>query len=193
MSDDLDRRSLDLLVAIADRSIRAAVRDGRTWTPDLTEVPEVLRRPGAAFVTLHRLGRLRGCIGTLTAGRPLAWTVADRARSAALEDPRFPPLREHELDALDISVSVLGAPERLDVDGYDELVGALRPGTDGVLVEAGWSSATFLPAVWAELPDPERFVAALWQKAGLRPHAWPHDIRVSTYAAIEASGACSRG
>ena len=185
--DDLGAEDLAALVGIAERSIRLAVLDGRSWYPDLAEVPAALRRDGATFVTLRRGGRLRGCVGTLTGGEALAASVADRARAAAFEDPRFEPLRADELDDLDVSVSVLSPLRRVVVSGYDELLDVVRPGVDGLLVEADGRRGTLLPSVWQELPDRHEFVAALWHKAGLTPGSWPRGIRVSRYTATDSS------
>jgi AmmeMemoRadiSam system protein A len=184
---DLSRVDLDALIDIAERSIRVAVLDHAFWRPDLSHASPGLRRPAAAFVTLHRDGLLRGCIGTFDTSTPLAVVVADRARAAALEDPRFLPVRPDELVDLDVSVSVLSAPEPLAVGGYDELVDALHAGLDGVVVDSGPHRATLLPSVWDELPDPHAFVAALWRKAGLPPGCWPSATRVATYRAQHAA------
>ena len=97
--------------------------------------------------------------------------------------PRFQPVRPAELDGLAVEVSVLSPMEGFTVGGYDELVGALRPGVDGLLVEAGRHRATFLPAVWDELKDPADFVDALWRKAGMPSRSWPAGIATWRYHA----------
>lgn len=174
---------LDLLVQVAEHSVRVAVTEHARWRPDTAAYPPALRRPGAAFVTLERDAWLLGCIGTLSADQPLVDTVADRARAAALSDPRVGPVRDTDLPWLSVSVSVLSASEPMQVDGYDELVAALRPGVDGLVIDSDRHRATFLPAVWETLPDPADFVAALWRKAGIPPHAWPSGARASRYTA----------
>ena len=76
---------------------------------------------------------------------------------------------------------MLGAPEPLIVRTEAEALAALRPGVDGVIFEWRDARATFLPQVWAQLPDPARFVAALKRKAGLAADFWAADVRLSRY------------
>lgn len=185
--EDLCTEHLDVLVRIARRAVDHAVRDGRRWRPDADTLPATLRRTGGAFVTLHAGERLRGCVGRMDSAEPLGVTVAEVARSAALEDPRFRPVREHELGGLRVSVSVLTPAEPMDVGSYDELLRAVRPGVDGLVVDSGHHRATLLPAVWEDLADAPAFLAALWRKAGLPPGAWPDGTVVSRYRALERS------
>jgi AmmeMemoRadiSam system protein A len=177
---------IDALVRIARHAIEQAVRTGARWRPDPGTLPEALRRPAGAFVTLHEGDRLRGCVGRMESSEPLGVTVAEVARSAALEDPRFRPVRERELHHLEVSVSVLTRAEPMDVDSYDELLARVRPGVDGLAVDSGRHRATLLPAVWDDVPDPRDFVGALWRKAGLAPGVWPSGTAVSHYRTHEA-------
>ncbi len=124
-------------------------------------------RPGACFVTLELDGELRGCIGSLAAHRPLAEDVRDNARAAAFRDPRFPPLTAEELPRVRIEVAVLGPLERLEWRDEEELLGLLRPGVDGLLLEHGDCRGTFLPAVWRHHPEPRDFLRQLQRKARL--------------------------
>lgn len=148
---------------------------------DLGNEPPALLNPGASFVTLKREGRLRGCIGTLEATRPLASDVLENAYAAACRDPRFPPLNTRELEDLVVSVATLGPHEPLRASTRDALLRALRPGVDGLVVRSGTRRATFLPAVWEQLPDPADFVDALWRKARLVPGSWPDQLVLSRY------------
>jgi hypothetical protein len=182
-ADELSPAELDLLVDVATRAVRLAVMDGWSWRPDPADYPPALRRPGAAFVTLELDGALMGCIGTLSAQQPLVVTVADRARAAALADPRVGPVRPADLADLDVAVSVLSPPEPIAVDDYEELVAALRPGVDGLIIDSDRYRATFLPSVWETVPEPSAFVAALWRKAGIPPRAWPRGARPGRYTA----------
>lgn len=183
---ELTAEELAVLVEVAEEAVRRAVVEGQAWEPSPDTYPEALRRPGAVFVTLRRWGALRGCIGTLEETEPLVMAVADRARAAALSDPRFPPVDSGELAGLDVSVSVLTRAQRFPVASWQELHDAVRPGVDGLVVEAGYHRATFLPSVWEELPDPTAFLDALWRKAGLPARAWPHGIAISRYTAQHA-------
>ena len=145
-----------------------------------------LDSPGAAFVTLtvRATGALRGCLGSLTAHRPLGQDVAANAVAAAFEDPRFDPVTAAELPGLAVEVSVLSAPEPLVTGARIDRAGAavlLRPGIDGVILTAAGRRSTFLPQVWEQLPDPEEFLAHLVAKAGLPPGYWGSDVVLERY------------
>jgi AmmeMemoRadiSam system protein A len=148
--------------------------------------PAALRTPAASFVTLTTMdGRLRGCRGVLEAIRPLPEDVPTNAVASALDDPRFRPVRPDELPALHLSVSVLTPAEPLAAADRDALLAALRPGTDGLVIEAPGHRATFLPKVWESLPAPADFIDALWAKAGLAPGRWPAGLRLARYRSID--------
>jgi AMMECR1 domain-containing protein len=74
------------------------------------------------------------------------------------------------------------------VAGWDGLRRAVRPGLDGLLVQAAYHRATLLPSVWHSLPRPEDFLDALWRKAGLRPGQWPAGLAVHRYEVEEFAG-----
>jgi AmmeMemoRadiSam system protein A len=162
-----DGRGVEL-IRIARGSIREALgfeawpRADAAW----------LAAPGATFVTLRQGEDLRGCIGSLEARRALRDDVAANARAAAFADPRFAPLRRHELDVTSIEVSLLSVPVPLPFATVDELFATVEAGVDGIVIEAGARRATFLPQVWQALPDPRHFFAELVRKAGL-PAAHP--------------------
>lgn len=141
-----------------------------------------LRRPGATFVTLRRHGELRGCVGRLEAERPLHEDVRANARSAAFGDSRFAPLRADEWSGLEVEVSLLAPAEPLPVRDEAEALRTLRPGEDGVILEWRGQRSTFLPQVWAQLPDPAAFMRDLKRKAGLRADFWHADLRLARYS-----------
>lgn len=174
------------LVTIARAAVTAAVAGERAPRLRRVDLPPALWRPGASFVTLRRPdGELRGCIGSLEPRRPLAVDVADNAVGSATRDPRFPPLGPDEVADLDVKVSVLTPAQPMAVATWEELAAAVVPGVDGITVDAGRHRATFLPAVWEQLPAVADFLDHLWAKAGLAPRAWPAGIRVSRYRAEE--------
>ena len=140
-----------------------------------------LEAKGATFVTLHRKGELRGCVGTLEASRVLDEDVRIHALQAAFHDTRFPPLQAHELDDLKIEVSLLEPAQPLTVRSEAEACAALRPGLDGVILQWRGRRATFLPQVWEQLPEPGEFLAALKRKAGLSADFWAPDVQLSRY------------
>jgi AmmeMemoRadiSam system protein A len=134
------------------------------------------------FVTLHKKGQLRGCIGSLVATVPIIEGVREHAINAAFNDHRFSPLGIDELDLIDVEVSILSEPQLLEYDDPDQLLDRLRPGVDGVIIKQGGASATFLPQVWKQLPDAGAFLSHLCQKAGLPYDQWHHgDLQVKTY------------
>ena len=104
------------------------------------------------------------------------------AVQAACRDRRFPVLRVDELDRLGIEVSLLSSLEPLAVSSRAELLAAVRPGEDGLVVQAGDHRGEFLPAVWDMLSEPRRFVDQLWLKAGLRPGTWGPDNQVFRFS-----------
>jgi AmmeMemoRadiSam system protein A len=175
-----------ILLDIARKGMEAAVKGEPAPPVDLPTLPEALRKDGASFVTLTLHGSLRGCIGALEPRQPLALDVREHAAEAALEDPRFPPVRPYELPAIHIEVSYLTLPQELPYDSPDDLLHKLRPRVDGVTLIDGWRRATFLPQVWESLPDPAAFLSHLCEKMGAWPNLWQtRKIRVQTYQVQE--------
>lgn len=171
-----------LLRDVAHRAIRHGLAHGQPLDIDIPAYPANLHGWGASFVTLKRDGQLRGCLGSLEARRPLVQDVAHNAYAAAFHDPRFAPLGEDEYQGVTVSIALLGAPEEVACGTEAELIGALRPGIDGLILEEGLLyRATFLPAVWEAIRRPEDFVRQLKVKAGLPPHYWSDTLRVKRY------------
>jgi len=133
--------------------------------------PELLEEC-ACFVTLTSHGSLRGCIGHVLPQKPLYQAILDSARNAALHDPRFPAVQPAEVDDIRIEVSVLTKPKPLNFSSPEELLEALQPHRDGVLLRVGGRNATFLPQVWEKVPDKVTFLNRLSQKAGCASSAW---------------------
>ena len=132
-----------------------------------------------AFVSLHKQGRLRGCIGHFGEDIPLYEIVAEMARAAAFEDPRFQPLSRDELDDLDIEISVLTPMRR--IQSLDEF----ELHRHGIYIKKGYRSGTFLPQVADEVNwTKEEFVGHCSQdKAGLGWDGW-RDAELYVYEAI---------
>lgn len=169
------------LLTAARHAIAAKFGNTESIRLDVGRWPE-LQQPGASFITLTQKGKLRGCIGSLVASRPLLEDVQQNAVSAAFRDPRFPPLEAGELPMTRIEVSVLTAPEPFEFIDEADALAKLRPLVDGVIFEAGGHRATFLPQVWEQLPDPQTFLAHLKHKAGLPPDYWSEDVRLQRYS-----------
>jgi len=168
------------MLDLARKALATTVTDDPD--PDLNHAPEKLAQKRACFVTLTKGGVLRGCIGNLLPQAPLGQAIIDNARGAAMRDPRFPPVARAELNDLRIEISVLTEPQSLPFCSPEDLLAKLKPLQDGVLLRIGPRMATFLPQVWAQLPDKIDFLNHLAQKAGCDPGAWRgKDVSVSIY------------
>ena len=137
-------------------------------------------RPAASFVTLTRDNRLRGCIGSLDAKRPLVADVAWNAYASAFHDRRFEPLAGDEFDQLSLSISILGKPLPLTFDSEQNLLSQLRPNIDGLTIQEGTRRATFLPQVWEQTGDTVRFIRQLKIKAGFAAD-WSNTFKAWRY------------
>ena len=169
------------LLEVARASIQHGLGHGQALAVHPADYPEALRPPRATFVTLEIGGQLRGCIGTLVARQPLVQDVAVHAFAAAFEDPRFSELRENEFSKLELHISVLSPPEALHFASEEALLAQLRPGVDGLILQFHHYRATFLPAVWEQLPEPYLFLAQLKQKAGLPLNFWSPELSIERY------------
>jgi AmmeMemoRadiSam system protein B/AmmeMemoRadiSam system protein A len=157
------------LLRIARESIGARLLDKPRTLPDLAW----LRQTSATFVTLTKGGKLRGCIGSLAAVRPLGLDVAENAVAAATRDPRFPVLTAEEAREVRVEVSLLSAPKPMRFADEADLMRQIVPGEDGLILECDGRRGTFLPQVWEGIPDRQEFMRALVRKAGL-----PADTRL---------------
>jgi AmmeMemoRadiSam system protein A len=173
------------LAAIAAQAVRARLLD------QPPAVVDDFAEPGASFVTLERKGALRGCVGTLEAARPLGQDV-QRNAVKAMRDPRLPPVTAADWPELDVKVSVLAPPSAVPATTREELLGALRPGVDGLILTDGRHRATFLPAVWEKLPAPADFLGALLAKGGWPAHGWPEQLTALTYTSEDFRDAAPR-
>jgi hypothetical protein len=163
----LDAADQRQLLAIARRAIETAVRHGpRAGVVD-GQPSAGMEEPAAAFVTIHEHGQLRGCIGLMRFEYPLWQNVRDAAAAAALDDPRFLPVDESELPALELEVSVLDPPVQLpDPAGF-------VAGRHGIVVERGMRRALLLPQVATEMGwDETQMLEAVCRKANLPGDSW---------------------
>ena len=119
------------------------------------------------FVSLHKEGRLRGCIGYIKPYKSIVQSVAEMAVAAAFDDPRFSPLKAEEVSLLEIEISILG--ELMLIKGPDDVI----IGRDGLYISHPWGSGLLLPQVATEWRwDADTFVREVCRKAGLPPEAW---------------------
>ena len=181
----LDSTEADELFAVVESAIRWGLAGGDAPFVDLEGVADGLRRHQAIFVTLKVAGQLNGCIGTLEAKEPLASAAARAAFDAAFADPRLPPLSPGDWPELCIGLSLLSELEPIPAGSSDELLSAVRPEIDGLLLATAWRRATFLPAMWEQLPEPMEFLRHLLAKGGIPERPWASDLRAWRYTAVE--------
>lgn len=156
-------RDIDPLVALARASVEHVVNTGQPLPLPQNLPPELAHRRAGAFVSLHELGALRGCIGTIAPVRScLAEEIILNGVAAATEDPRFPAVRPDELDLLSYSVDVLGEPE--PVNSLEQL----DPKRYGVIVSHGFKRGLLLPDLEGVDTVMDQ-IAIAKQKAGMRP------------------------
>jgi hypothetical protein len=170
-----------ILLDLAQRSICHGLENASPLPVNPASYSEKLRQARASFVTLHRLGDLRGCIGHLAAIQPLVMDVSENAFAAAFRDPRFAPLERNELAGLELQISVLTPATPIEFSSEAELLESLQPGIDGLILKLGRQQGTFLPSVWESLPDSRSFLDHLKLKAGLPRDYWSDQILVFRY------------
>ena len=182
-TEGLDTGAAAVLFDLADASIVAGLRGGPPVIPAPIDLPRALQESRGVFVTLTVEGELNGCIGSVQPVEPLGCATARHAWSAAFSDPRLPPLRPSQYDRMAVEVSVLSPLAPLPSGSREDLLAAVRPGVNGVLVVAGEHQAVFLPAVWELLADPDLFLDQLLRKGGLAPGEWPPALRAWGFTA----------
>lgn len=181
-ANPLDKRESDYLLGIARRTVQGYLERGERPEVRPQDLPSRrMAEERACFVTIYREGRLRGCIGSLEAQRPLVLDVIENALGSAFDDPRFQPVCLEEMPRLRFSISVLSEPRRVEPDGADGLLALLVPGRHGLIVQKGTNRATFLPAVWEVFEHKEEFLGHLCLKAGLRPDEWKNTASMEFY------------
>ena len=127
------------------------------------------------FVTLHKHGELRGCIGFPEPMLPLYEAVIQSAKSAAFGDPRFPPLVREEYKDIEIEISVLTVPELIIIKNPEEYPSKIIIGKDGLIIRSPCGSALLLPQVASEWKwNEEEFLGNTCYKAGLSHSYWKH-------------------
>ena len=163
-----------LLLRLAHQSIQAALNGDQ---PDTTPPSDHLAEQRGAFTTLHLHGKLRGCIGYVFPTQPLYATVAETARAAAFDDPRFEPVTQDQAPELRIEISVLSTLKPI---GPEEVV----VGKHGLVVMQGSRRGLLLPQVPAEWGwDRVTFLSQTCMKAGLAPDAWLRGAELQAFTA----------
>jgi len=164
------------LLKMAREAIETYVRDGKT--ADLKADNPALQTSSGAFVTIHKDGQLRGCIGTFASPNPLYKTIVDMAISSATKDPRFAPLAPDELGEVSLEISVLSPLKEIKDTGEIEV------GRHGLYIVKGRNRGVLLPQVAVEHDmDRESFLENTCMKAGLDPDAWKQGATIFTFEA----------
>jgi AmmeMemoRadiSam system protein A len=165
----LTKAEQDHLMNIAKNSVRSAVESGKVYDCDSGGFAS-LENDRGAFVTLNERGQLRGCIGYVSAIQPLFETIRGAAISAALKDPRFPPVKKEELDEITYEISVLSPFNQ--VHDTEKIV----VGKHGLMIRKGRHEGLLLPQVASDNKwDRLTFLQQTCRKAGLPLDAWKDD------------------
>lgn len=162
------------LVKLARSAIEAYLERGEAFLPQ-KDTPEKLKQRAGVFVTLetYPAKHLRGCIGYPEPTFPLVEATVRAAISAAVEDPRFPPVLRGEMDFTLVEVTILTPPEIIKVKSPKEYLSKIEIGRDGLIVERGFYRGLLLPQVAVEENwSKEEFLAHACMKAGLLADAW---------------------
>ncbi|HBC74076.1 MAG TPA: AMMECR1 domain-containing protein [Candidatus Wallbacteria bacterium] len=173
---ELNEKEKSDLLKLARLALEKHVRERKT--PDFTPETPNLETKCGAFVTLHKLGELRGCVGYIEAYKPLYQTIIEMAQSASTRDSRFDPVTPDELGDIDIELSVLSPLEKLT--DFSKIV----IGRHGLVVRQGYYSGLLLPQVAVEWKmDAQTFLEQTCQKAGLPSDAYKRGAEVYYYSA----------
>jgi uncharacterized protein len=165
------------LLALARETIKKYLAGGERETPPAAR--PVFKEKRGVFVTLHRAGELRGCIGYPLPLKALGEAVTEMAIAAATEDPRFPSVTAAELPELDLEISVLTVPQR--VAGPEKV----QVGRDGIIISKGFQRGLLLPQVPVEQGwDLEQYISYGCRKAGLAPDEWKRGVQIEVFQAV---------
>jgi len=153
------------LLNLARETIKVEI-EKKKFSITCPDEPLYQRKTGG-FVTLHKAGKLRGCIGYVIAYKTMFETIKEMAKAAAFNDPRFPPLQKSELENIEIEISILS--ELIPVQSVDEI----KIGRDGLLIQNNFTSGLLLPQVATEWKwDRKTFLEQTCNKAGLNRNCW---------------------
>lgn len=168
-TEEIIKRNEKLLLKAARYAIENYVREHERKCMKIDQ--KELDFNSGVFVTINENNELRGCIGIPYPEMKLMDALCEAAISAT-EDPRFLPLKENELSDIKIEISILTQPEKIEVKNPEEYLDKIKEGEDGLIIEEYGASGLFLPQVWQEIPEKERFLDELCLKAGLPKGEW---------------------
>ena len=154
-------KELHPVVKLARKTVESYIRDGKV--PQLRKPTPEMKEQAGVFVSIHKHGELRGCIGTFEPAKDnVAEEIITNAISSATRDPRFPPVAMSELDDLEYSVDILTKPEPVENESQ------LDPKEYGVIVESGFRRGLLLPDLEG-VDSVEEQIDICQRKAGISP------------------------
>jgi len=172
----LNKEQKKFLLSLARDTIMATLQNREL--PQVRVDESELTKHCGAFVTLHKNGQLRGCIGSLIGEKPLYLTVQEMAIEAAFRDPRFPPVSLEEMKNIEIEISVLSPLERITD------VNQIKVGVHGIYLIKGFNRGVLLPQVATEHGwDRDTFLDHTCLKAGLPPGCWRSGAEIYIFSA----------
>ena len=174
-----------ILVKTARNVVTEYLKNGKKITLEKT-IQDKFSFNSGVFVTLNNPIGLRGCIGYPLPDKKLFNALEDASIAAAVEDPRFPPVKLEELDSITFEVTVLAPPQTITVDNPQEYPGKIRVGQDGLIVRYGYNSGLLLPQVPIEWGwDSKEFLEHTCEKAGLPRNYWEKpEIEIQKFQGI---------
>ena len=174
-----------ILVKTARNVVTKYLKDGEKITLEKT-IQDKFSFNSGVFVTLNNPIGLRGCIGYPLPDKKLFNALEDASISAAVEDPRFPPVKLEELDSITFEVTVLTPPQTIKVDNPQEYPGKIKVGQDGLIVRYGYNSGLLLPQVPIEWDwNAKEFLEHTCEKAGLPRDFWEKpEIEIQKFQGI---------
>ncbi len=174
---DLNRQEQSELLVLARNTIISYLATAKKDYPPQSN--PVFAEKRGVFVTLHRLGELRGCIGYPLPHKPLWEAVVDNAIAASTEDPRFPSVTAVELPEIDIEISVLTVPQK--VANHEQV----QVGRDGIIISKDFRRGLLLPQVPLEQGwDLQQYISFGCLKAGLAGDEWKKGVQIETFQAL---------
>jgi AmmeMemoRadiSam system protein A len=174
---EINRQEQKELLDLARSTIKKNLASANREYPPSTN--RAFKEKRGVFVTLHRGGELRGCIGYPLPFKPLWEAVVDNAIAASSEDPRFPAVTAAELSELQIEISVLTVPQK--VTDHEQV----KVGRDGIIISKGFQRGLLLPQVPVEQGwDLEQYISYGCRKAGLAPDEWKKGVQIETFQAL---------
>lgn len=182
---NINQQEKDFLLDLARKTLTSYVKEKKVPLLNEKQLTKNLLNVQGCFVTFEKHGNLRGCTGDILPERELYKCVIGNSINSAVNDIRFNPVTEDELKDIEIEISILTVPKKLEYSSWQDLLDKLTPLKDGIVLVSNNSQATYLPQVWEQIPDKEDFLSYLCEKAKLTMDCWKNpDTEIFVYNAI---------